>query len=135
MNDHSSPNGVVLPAKREDAETIEETLTDNAYNDILPARYLRKDENGDLIESPEDLFERVAKNVALADVLYAAERNGTTIEVTPDQYTETDERVEDALTRILSAGFGETDDRGIPITVVDESESDGIRADGAGDEE
>jgi len=60
---------------------------------------------------------------------------GFIVEVHPDDYVETDERVEDALTRILSAGFGETEDRGIPITVVDESESDGIRADGAGDEE
>ena len=101
MNDHSSPNGVVLPAKREDAETIEETLTENAYNDILPARYLRKDENGDLIESPEDLFERVAKNVALADVLYAAERNGTTIEVTPDQVKHTHSNREDLIAEIF----------------------------------
>jgi len=34
---------------------------------------------------------------------------GFVIEVDPDDLTETDERVEDALTRVLSAGFGETD--------------------------
>jgi uncharacterized membrane protein len=34
---------------------------------------------------------------------------GFVIEVDPADITETDERVEDALTRVLSAGFGETD--------------------------
>ena len=34
---------------------------------------------------------------------------GFVIEVAPKDLTETDERVEDALTRVLSAGFGETD--------------------------
>ncbi|QLG63560.1 DUF502 domain-containing protein [Halorarum salinum] len=36
---------------------------------------------------------------------------GFVIEADPDDVTETDERVEDALTRILSAGFGEGDER------------------------
>ena len=34
---------------------------------------------------------------------------GFVLEVEPEDLTETDEKVEDALTRILSAGFGETD--------------------------
>jgi len=37
--------------------------------------------------------------------------SGYVIEVEPDKYTENDEAVEDALTRILSAGFGDSDDR------------------------
>ena len=45
---------------------------------------------------------------------------GFVIEVDPDDYTETDEKVEEALTRILSAGFGETSEEGVPIDVVDE---------------
>jgi uncharacterized membrane protein len=51
---------------------------------------------------------------------------GFVIEVEPDEYTETDEKVEDALTRILSAGFGDADkfgSQGVPIEVV-ESEAD-----------
>jgi len=36
---------------------------------------------------------------------------GFVIEVDPDRYTENDEAVEEALTRILSAGFGDSDDR------------------------
>lgn len=35
---------------------------------------------------------------------------GFVIEVEPDRYTEIDDTVEDALTRLLSAGFGEKDD-------------------------
>ncbi|WP_435359659.1 DUF502 domain-containing protein [Haloarchaeobius sp. DFWS5] len=37
---------------------------------------------------------------------------GFVIEVSPDEITETDEKVEDALTRILSAGFGDADRMG-----------------------
>jgi uncharacterized membrane protein len=46
---------------------------------------------------------------------------GYVVEVEPDRYTEMDENVEDALTRILSAGFGESRDRGIQIDVSEES--------------
>lgn len=74
---------VELPIKRVEGETVEEVLTDNAYHNILPARYLRKDENGDIIETPEEMFDRIAKNVALADVVYHADDYGFEIEATP----------------------------------------------------
>ncbi len=45
---------------------------------------------------------------------------GFVIEVDPDRYSETDERVEEALTRILSAGFGESRDQSIAVDVTDE---------------
>ena len=45
---------------------------------------------------------------------------GFVLEVNPDQYIETDETVEEALTRILSAGFGETEQSGIRIDVTEE---------------
>lgn len=45
---------------------------------------------------------------------------GFVLEVAPDQLIETDETVEDALTRILSAGFGETEQSGIRIDVTEE---------------
>jgi len=44
---------------------------------------------------------------------------GYVVEVEPDRYTEVDESVEDALTRILSAGFGENQDSGIAIDVTE----------------
>ncbi|MFQ5815874.1 MAG: ATP cone domain-containing protein, partial [Candidatus Hydrothermarchaeaceae archaeon] len=37
---------------------------------ILERRYLRKDEEGKVIESPGEMFRRVAHNVAQADLLY-----------------------------------------------------------------
>lgn len=53
----------------EDAE-VTERLTTNVEENILPARYLLKDDNGDVIERPTELFERVAENVAQAEVEY-----------------------------------------------------------------
>src|SRR6056297_1097645 len=50
---------------------------------------------------------------------------GFVIEVDADRYEETDEGVEDALTRILSAGFGESRDNGIPIAVTEEYVDEG----------
>ena len=54
---------------------------------------------------------------------------GFVIELDPAEIEETDERVEDALTRILSAGFGESRERGVPIDVV----GSGVPAEGAAD--
>lgn len=48
---------------------------------------------------------------------------GYVIEVNSDQYEVTDEKVEDALTRVLSAGFGESRDQSIPIDVSEEGDS------------
>lgn len=41
---------------------------------ILEQRYLKKDSKGKVIEKPEDLFRRVAKNIALADAKYKQSR-------------------------------------------------------------
>jgi len=44
-------------------------LSNNAIK-ILEKRYLKKDADGKVIEKPEDLFRRVANNIALADAKY-----------------------------------------------------------------
>ncbi|WP_129113033.1 adenosylcobalamin-dependent ribonucleoside-diphosphate reductase [Halegenticoccus tardaugens] len=74
-----------LPIKRTDGETLEARMTANAYHNILPARYLRKDADGNLVETQEELFARVAKNIALAEAVYEAERRGVEVAVRPDQ--------------------------------------------------
>ena len=47
----------------------ERHLTKNAVK-VLEKRYLKKDENNQVIEKPRDMFTRVAENVASADKLY-----------------------------------------------------------------
>jgi uncharacterized membrane protein len=49
---------------------------------------------------------------------------GFVVEMDPSDFEETDETVEDALTRVLSAGFGETSESGIPIDVQDEKQAE-----------
>ena len=44
-------------------------LNENAVK-VLEKRYLDKDENGNIVETPEQMFSRVAKTVAKADELY-----------------------------------------------------------------
>ncbi|MFB6116736.1 MAG: ribonucleotide reductase N-terminal alpha domain-containing protein, partial [Candidatus Nanosalina sp.] len=59
-----------LPVKRVKGDTVEERLTENAHDRILPSRYLLKDEEGNVTETPKEMFERVAKNVAQPDKEY-----------------------------------------------------------------
>jgi ribonucleoside-diphosphate reductase alpha chain len=44
-------------------------LTENALT-VLRARYLLKDDKGDIVETPEEMFRRVAKTIASAESLY-----------------------------------------------------------------
>ncbi|MBU4010471.1 MAG: hypothetical protein KJ882_06870, partial [Proteobacteria bacterium] len=45
-------------------------ISDNALI-VLEKRYLKKDKEGNVIETPEDMFMRVAKHIASADSLFA----------------------------------------------------------------
>lgn len=49
-------------------------LTENALK-VLRARYLLKDENGIVIETPEEMFRRVAHNIAKAEKIYKGDSN------------------------------------------------------------
>lgn len=58
-------------------------LSQNALT-VLEKRYLKKNEEGKVIESPEDLFRRVAKHVAVADTLYG--KSDTEAKRTEDEF-------------------------------------------------
>ena len=47
---------------------------------VLAARYLLKDENGKIIETPKQLFERVAKGVAAAELKWKSEEEARRVE-------------------------------------------------------
>ncbi len=50
-------------------EQLKVKLSDNAIV-VLQKRYLEKDNHGHVIESPEDMFRRVAKHIASAELIY-----------------------------------------------------------------
>ncbi len=54
-------------------------LTQNAMT-VLEKRYLQKDLQGNVIETPEELFRRVANNIAQADRIYNPQMDLTSIE-------------------------------------------------------
>ena len=47
---------------------------------ILEKRYLKKNQEGEVIEKPEDLFKRVANNIALADAKYLLKKEINNLE-------------------------------------------------------
>ena len=58
-------------AKRTDPSDTELSLSPNAMT-VLARRYLKKDEEGNVVEQPEEMFRRVANDIASADKLYGA---------------------------------------------------------------
>ena len=53
------------------SRTIDETLSPNSVK-VLQKRYLRKDDDGNPIERPSDMFVRVAENIASAEAAIGA---------------------------------------------------------------
>jgi ribonucleoside-diphosphate reductase alpha chain len=63
-------------------KSLSPRLTSNALT-VLSRRYLKKDEQGRVVESPEEMFRRVANNIAQADLTY----NGhASIQKTEDEF-------------------------------------------------
>ncbi|VTT86450.1 Ribonucleotide reductase of class II (coenzyme B12-dependent) [Halorubrum sp. DM2] len=115
-SDGVTANDLELPIKRTTGDTMEERLTGNAYHNILPARYLRKDANGEPIENPEELFDRVARNVALAEAVFEAERQGVDVTVTPDQLKPDHPRRDELAEEVFGAGVTADDDAEATLT-------------------
>lgn len=65
-----SEKSVDLPVKRIKGETLRDRLTENAYKFILPARYLGRNEKGEVVETPEEMFHRVAENISQPEAEY-----------------------------------------------------------------
>jgi len=103
-------NSVELPVKRTTGDTLKDRLTENAYERILPARYLRQNEEGEMVEDQEELFERVAKNVALAEAVYAAERNGETVYVEPSDVKTDHSNRDELVEEVFGEGVALEDD-------------------------
>jgi ribonucleoside-diphosphate reductase alpha chain len=61
--------GITMAKKEPQYFTTPVDITDNAYT-VLKKRYLKKDDNGNPIEEPKDMFKRVAMNIAQADLNY-----------------------------------------------------------------
>ena len=116
-SDGVSADELALPIKRTTGETLEERLTGNAYHNILPARYLRKDADGELVETPEDLFVRVARNVALAEAVFEAEKRGVEITVTPDQLKPDHPRRDELAAEVFGKGTTADDDAETTLSV------------------
>jgi ribonucleoside-diphosphate reductase alpha chain len=55
------------PQKKSTREPVQVEFSENALK-VLERRYLKKDEKRQVVESPEDLFHRVASNIAEAEI-------------------------------------------------------------------
>ncbi|MDY6822118.1 MAG: ribonucleotide reductase N-terminal alpha domain-containing protein, partial [Deferribacterota bacterium] len=49
--------------------TLEPEISENAHI-VLKKRYLKKDKNGNVIETPREMFQRVAENISKAELKY-----------------------------------------------------------------
>ncbi|MFB6094209.1 MAG: adenosylcobalamin-dependent ribonucleoside-diphosphate reductase [Halanaeroarchaeum sp.] len=118
-SDDATVGDVTLPVKRVTGDTLAERLTENAYRNILPARYLKRDADGDLIEDQEDLFRRVARNIALAEAVYEADRRGVSVSVRPDQLKPDHPRRDELAAEVFGEGTTTEDD--VETTLTEEN--------------
>ena len=72
------------------AAEVNAGLSDNALK-VLEKRYLKKDDDGKIVETPSDMFRRVAKNIATADFYYKKSES---------QATETEEEFFEAMANL-----------------------------------
>jgi ribonucleoside-diphosphate reductase alpha chain len=60
---------LAVPIETKVSPTSDINLTENALH-VLERRYLRKDKQGQVIETPEEMFRRVAQAIASAELIY-----------------------------------------------------------------
>ena len=71
--------------KPQEATTSGTNLTETALH-VLGKRYLKKDKQGQVIESPEEMFRRVARAIASAELIYDPKANARALEVEEEFY-------------------------------------------------
>jgi len=78
----SSQIEVAVKEALAEKETLSQTgieLSQNALR-VLERRYLKKDGEGKVVETPQELFRRVAKHIASAELLYHSEADVSSLE-------------------------------------------------------
>ncbi len=68
-----------VPVKTEPLPSTTTSLTSNALH-VLERRYLKKDSQGKVIETPEEMFRRVARAIAAAELIYNPEADAAAVE-------------------------------------------------------
>ncbi len=107
---NDSADEIQLPIKRTEGDTMEERLTSNAHDNVLPARYLRKDSDGNLAEDQDELFARVGKNIALAEAVFESRKQDVDVSVTPAQLKPDHPRRDELAAEVFGAGTTADDD-------------------------
>ncbi|MFT4923478.1 MAG: ribonucleoside-diphosphate reductase alpha chain, partial [Haloarculaceae archaeon] len=110
MSEEVNADEIARPIKRTEGNTLEDRLTSNAYHNILPARYLRKDADGNVAEQQEELFERIARNIALAEAVFEARNRDVEVTVTPDQLKPDHPRRDELAEEVFGKGVSTEDD-------------------------
>ncbi|MBD3288623.1 adenosylcobalamin-dependent ribonucleoside-diphosphate reductase, partial [candidate division KSB1 bacterium] len=73
------PENLTSDVESRDGNGVELKLSENAIT-VLERRYLLKDETGNIIETPEKMFRRVAEFIASADKIYDPEKKVERVE-------------------------------------------------------
>ncbi|MFH0764359.1 MAG: vitamin B12-dependent ribonucleotide reductase [Candidatus Omnitrophota bacterium] len=68
-----------------DSNDVNSSLSENARK-VLEKRYLKKDDSGKVVETPADMFRRVARNIATADSYYG--KAGAEVVKTEEEFYE-----------------------------------------------
>jgi len=120
MSTGENQSSVIVPPRRNNGETVEERMTTNAWENILPRRYQKKNRQGNYVEERGDIFERVAKNLAVAEAAHV----DSEVTVTPDYLQNArDSRVEE----FAEAVFGTSNPDEDATAVVTEKNAFGLR--------
>lgn len=72
-------NATFRPNKGPQRRKVKPQLTENALR-VLEKRILARDDGGEIAETPEEMFRRVARSVSQADLQYGSPDNAATVE-------------------------------------------------------